>query len=109
VKGKRRQRILERSMNMEIITAGLQVLPNGKDMDTDGVIPKIIEVIKNSGLKYEIGPMETVIEGSFDEVMLIIKTTQAVGIQMGATEVLTNVKLHYKPDGVSIKNKLTHV
>ncbi|WP_078544481.1 thiamine-binding protein [Litchfieldia alkalitelluris] len=94
---------------MDTITAGIQVLPNGKDMDTDGVIPKIIEVIKKSGLRYDIGPMETVIEGSFDEVMLIIKATQATATDMGATEVLTNVKLHYKPDGVSINNKLTHV
>lgn len=94
---------------MATVTAGFQVLPNGKDMDTDGVIPKMIEVVKESGLKYEVGPMETVVEGSFDDVMLLIKTVQQVGIHMGATEVLSNIKLHYKPDGISIENKMTHV
>ena len=43
---------------MATVTAGFQVLPNGKDMDTDGVIPKIIEVVKESGLNYHVGPME---------------------------------------------------
>ncbi|MFC4321383.1 thiamine-binding protein [Litchfieldia salsa] len=96
-------------MGMGKITAGLQVLPNGEGMDTDGVIPVIVEAIKESGLKYDIGPMETVIEGSYEEVMLLIKKTQAIGIEMGASEVITNLKLHYKPDGITIKNKLTHV
>ncbi|TXC91362.1 thiamine-binding protein [Metabacillus litoralis] len=94
---------------MATVTAGFQVLPNGKDMNTDGVIPQMVDVIKASGLKYEVGPMETVVEGNFDDIMLLIKTTQQVGIEMGATEVLTNIKLHYKPDGISIANKLTHL
>ncbi|MBM7605599.1 uncharacterized protein YqgV (UPF0045/DUF77 family) [Metabacillus crassostreae] len=94
---------------MATVTAGFQVLPNGKDMNTDGVIPQMVDVIKASGLKYHVGPMETVVEGNFDDIMLLIKTTQQVGIEMGATEVLTNIKLHYKPDGVSINNKLTHL
>ncbi|WP_456275808.1 thiamine-binding protein [Bacillus sp. AK128] len=93
---------------MATVTAGFQVLPNGKDMDTDGVIPEMIEIVKESGLKYDIGPMETVVEGDFDEIMLLVKTTQQVGINRGATEVLTNLKIHYKPDGVSIKNKRIH-
>lgn len=93
---------------MATVTAGFQVLPNGKDVNTDGVIPKIIEVVKDSGLKYDVGPMETVIEGTMDEVFSLIKQAQQVGIDEGASEVLTNIKIHYKPNGVSIKEKLTH-
>jgi uncharacterized protein (TIGR00106 family) len=94
---------------MATVTAGFQVLPNGKDMKTDGVIPKIVEVVQNSGLTYHVGPMETVIEGDIDDVLNVIKTAQQVGIDEGAEEVLTNIKLHYREDGVSIKEKLTHV
>ncbi|WP_368503485.1 MTH1187 family thiamine-binding protein [Alkalihalophilus sp. As8PL] len=94
---------------MATVTAGFQVLPNGKDMKTDGVIPKIVEVVQNSGLAYHVGPMETVIEGDIDDVLSVIKTAQQVGIDEGAQEVLTNIKLHYREDGVSIKEKLTHV
>ncbi len=94
---------------MATVTAGFQVLPNGKDMDTDGVIPKIIEVVKESGLNYHVGPMETVIEGQIDDVFGLIKRAQQVGIDEGATEVLTNIKIHYNKYGVSIEEKLTHI
>jgi uncharacterized protein YqgV (UPF0045/DUF77 family) len=47
---------------MATVTAGFQLLPDGKDMNTNGIIPEVIELVKNSGLKYNIGPMETVKE-----------------------------------------------
>ncbi|WLR53302.1 thiamine-binding protein [Bacillus tianshenii] len=91
------------------MTAGIQVLPNGKDMDTDGLIPKVVEVVKNSGLKYEVGPMETVVEGNVKEILNLVEEAQQVGVDSGAKEVITNVKLHYKPEGVTINNKLKDV
>ena len=88
--------------------AGLQVLPNGKDMDTDGILPHIVKIIKDSGLKHDVGPMETVVEGSMEEVMELITKLQKETInQDGIEEVITNIKLHYRPDGVSIENKET--
>ncbi|WP_088104511.1 thiamine-binding protein [Halalkalibacter urbisdiaboli] len=90
---------------MATVTAGFQVLPNGKDMDTNGVIPKIIDIVKQSGLNYEVGPMETVVEGEIDDVLELIKRTQQVGIETGASEVITNMKLHYRPKGIMIADK----
>ncbi|WP_035425263.1 thiamine-binding protein [Halalkalibacterium ligniniphilum] len=80
-------------------------MPNGKDMDTHGMIPQVIDVVKESGLTYEVGPMETVVEGQMDEVLAVIKKAQQVGIDAGAQEVMTNIKIHYRPEGVSIINK----
>ncbi|MBD1379783.1 thiamine-binding protein [Metabacillus arenae] len=94
---------------MATVTAGIQVLPNGQDVDTYGVIPRIIDSVKDSGLKYKIGPMETVVEGELDEILHLVKELQLVGINLGASEVMSNIKLHYKPDGVTIEDKLTHV
>ncbi|WP_078381690.1 thiamine-binding protein [Sutcliffiella halmapala] len=90
-------------------TVGIQIMPNGRDVDTDGVIPSIVSVLKDSGLPCHVGPMETVVEGPLDEVFSLIKTAQQVGIDAGATEVVTNVKIHYKQSGVSLEEKLTHV
>ncbi|MBM7585161.1 uncharacterized protein YqgV (UPF0045/DUF77 family) [Bacillus pakistanensis] len=94
---------------MSTVTAGIQVLPNGQDVDTYGVIPSIVGSVKESGLKYQVGPMETVVEGELDEVLLLIKNLQQDSIQLGASEVITNIKLHYKPNGVTINDKLTNV
>ncbi|MCM3712509.1 MTH1187 family thiamine-binding protein [Alkalihalobacillus oceani] len=94
---------------MNNVTAGFQVLPNGQDVDTNGMIPRIVEVVKESGLRYHVGPMETVVEGNIDEVFSLLKRTQELGVELGASEVLTNIKIHYNPDGVSIEDKMTHV
>ncbi|SEN36993.1 Uncharacterized conserved protein YqgV, UPF0045/DUF77 family [Mesobacillus persicus] len=93
-------------MHNATVTAGFQVLPDGKDMNTDGMIPEVIEVVKDSGLKYEIGPMETVVEGNLHEVFELIEKAQRVGINTGADECITNIKIHYKPNGVAIEDKV---
>jgi uncharacterized protein YqgV (UPF0045/DUF77 family) len=92
-------------MQMPTLTVGFQTMPNGKDVDTKGIIPKMIKVVEESGLTYEVGPMETVVEGEYDKIISVIKETQEVGIQNGATEIFTNIKMHYKSDGVSIAEK----
>ncbi|MFC0472593.1 MTH1187 family thiamine-binding protein [Halalkalibacter kiskunsagensis] len=90
---------------MATVTAGFQVLPDGKDVNTDGMIPEIIEVVKDSGLKYDVGPMETVVEGNLHQVFELIQKAQQVGINTGASECITNIKIHYKPNGVTIGDK----
>ncbi|WP_332698336.1 thiamine-binding protein [Halalkalibacter lacteus] len=95
-------------METATVTAGFQILPDGRDMNTDGMIPEVLEVVKDSGLKYHIGPMETVIEGNLHEVFELIQTAQQVGINTGASECITNIKVHYKPNGgVTIGDKLS--
>ncbi|MDT8862169.1 thiamine-binding protein [Alkalihalobacillus sp. MEB130] len=91
---------------MSTVTAGFQILPNGKDMHTDGVIPEVLNLVKESGLEFYIGPMETVIEGDLNEVLEIIKKAQHVGTEAGASECITNIKLHYKPSGIEIEDKV---
>ncbi|MFC0558474.1 thiamine-binding protein [Halalkalibacter alkalisediminis] len=90
---------------MATVTAGFQILPDGKDMHTDGMIPEIIKVIKESGLNYHVGPMETVVEGNLHQVFELIQKAQQVGINTGASECMANIKVHYKPNGVTIADK----
>ncbi len=85
--------------------AGVQVLPNGKDMNTNGMLTKLIEDIKESNVNYNVGPMETVIEGDMQEVMELIIKLQGKAVNLGAEEVITNVKFHYCPKGVNIGEK----
>ncbi|WP_059104816.1 thiamine-binding protein [Shouchella shacheensis] len=94
---------------MPTVTAGLQLLPNGKDMDTNGIITKVVDFINDSGMKHEIGAMETVIEGEMDDVLKIIKEAQRIASDSGANEVISNVKIHYRPEGVQIKDKNVHL
>lgn len=79
----------------------LQVLPKAQtDKQMIIIIDEVIGLIKKSGVTYEVGPMETTMEGDLDSLFEIIKKAQEICIQKGAASVFSNVKILYNPDGV---------
>lgn len=92
---------------MPIVNVAFQVLPKVKgDADTYAIVDKAIEVVQKSGVKYEVGAMETVMEGELDELLEIVKKAQQACIDYGASEVMTHMKIHYRPEGVTIDEKV---
>lgn len=53
--------------------AEISIIPVGKDVSISGYVAEVAEIIDKSGLDYRINPMGTVIEGSFDEIMGLLK------------------------------------
>ena len=93
-------------MTNHTINAGLQIVPLQKSRDALQAIDRAIEVIQKSGLKHQVTPMETVIEGGYDEVMDIIKKAQQAALKAGAAELVVNIRLHLKKDmSVSFEEK----
>lgn len=92
---------------MASVNVGFQVLPKSSGQNTYEIVDKAIEVVQKSGVKYEVGPMETVMEGELDELIDIVKRAQDACIEAGASEVMTYVKIHYRPHkGVTINEKI---
>ncbi|UFJ40250.1 thiamine-binding protein [Brevibacillus humidisoli] len=91
---------------MPIVNVGFQVLPKVADGSSYAVVDKAIEVVQRSGVKYEVGAMETVMEGELDQLLEIVKRAQEACIAAGASEVMTHMKIHYRPEGVSMDEKL---
>ena len=91
---------------MANINLSLQVIPNVADELVYPVVDKVIAMIDQSGLTYEVGPMETTIEGELDELMEIVKKAQNICVKEGATRVISMVKIDYKPEGVTINEKV---
>lgn len=85
---------------------GLQVLPSVPEEYVYGVVDEVIQIIQDSGVKYEVGPLETTMEGDLDELMEIVKKAQKVCIQAGAGSVISVVKIQYRPEGVSMNEKV---
>jgi uncharacterized protein YqgV (UPF0045/DUF77 family) len=78
----------------------IQVLPQsvaGEELLE--IVDKVIAYIKSTGLKAVVGPFETVIEGSFNELMDIAKECQKICIKEGAPSLLTYLKIAYNPNG----------
>ncbi len=91
---------------MANINVSLQILPKVPEERTYPVVDKVIELIDKSGVKYEVGPMETTMEGELDELLEIVKKAQDICIKEGASRVLSIVKIDYKPEGVTMDEKV---
>ncbi len=63
------------------------------------IIDKAIEVIQRSGVAYTVGPMETVMQGNYDELMQVAKDAQNACLNAGADEVVVTMKVHARKDG----------
>lgn len=80
----------------------LQILPSAKNTrDSWRIIDKVIALIKKSGVRYEVGPMETTMEGDLDTLLKIVKKAQETAIKSGASAVFSNIKIIYNPKGVA--------
>lgn len=88
---------------------GLQVLPMrvGQKEEIYAIVDKAIEVIHDSGVQYQVGALETVMEGELDQLLAIVKKAIQASIDAGAGSVMANIKVQYQPDGgVSMDEKL---
>ena len=91
---------------MAKITLGLQVLPYVPEENLYQVVDRVISYIDSCGVKYEVGPMETTMEGELDELLPIIKKVQEICIEQGASRVVSLIKIDYKETGVTIDEKV---
>ncbi|MDR1374544.1 MAG: thiamine-binding protein [Treponema sp.] len=78
----------------------IQVLPqsvSGEELLR--IVDRVIAYIKRTGLTALVGPFETTVEGDFDKLMEIAGECQRICIREGAPELLTYMKMAYRPDG----------
>jgi len=91
---------------MPVINVSFQVLPQVPDGDIYAVVDKAIEVVQQSGVPYEVGPMETTMEGELDELLEIVKKAQQACVDAGARRVITVIKIDYATEGVTMAEKV---
>ena len=79
----------------------IQVLPQvGDKEELIRIVDEVIAYIQSTGLRYEVGPFETAIEGEdIDQLMDIAKECQHVAVRAGAPKVSAYVKIVYRPEG----------
>ncbi len=89
-----------------IINVSLQILPQSKQMHYYKIIDRAIEVIQKSGLKYKVCPMETVIEGKYEEIMPVIDAAIKKAYEL-SDKIFVNIRMQIDKDiDVSIDEKL---
>ena len=88
------------------VNIALQILPSSKKHHPYTLVDKAIEVIAASGLKYKVTPFETVMEGSYDEIMEVVKLAQDACYAAGANSLMTYIKIQSSTEDVTIHDKM---
>ena len=68
------------------------IIPLGKGASVGNDVAKVLKIVDNSGLNYKVNPMGTVVEGTWDEVMALIKKCHQAVLRHGE-RVVTTVKI----------------
>jgi uncharacterized protein (TIGR00106 family) len=89
---------------MSDITVSFQVIPICQDPYP--VVDKAIEVVQRSGVKYEVGPHETTMEGELEQLLEIVKAGHRACLEAGAERVITFVKIVDVVGGTTIADKV---
>lgn len=91
---------------MTNINLGIQIVPKSKTLDSYQLVDKAIAVIAASGVKYEVTPFETVMEGPEEKLMAIAKEAQEAVLDAGAEEILVYYRMQIrKGNDVSMEEK----
>ncbi|MDH4147876.1 MAG: thiamine-binding protein [Acidimicrobiia bacterium] len=80
--------------------AEIQVLPSppGTEADRWSHVEAAIALIETSGLRYEVGPLGTSVEGEPDEVWALLRLAHEAVLAAGADGVVTVIKVEQTAD-----------
>lgn len=81
----------------------IQIIPKTKN--EENVIPYVdeaIKVIQDSGVNYEVHPLETTMEGELSQLFTIITKMNQRMIEIGSPNVISQVKILYQPEGITM-------
>lgn len=86
------------------VNVAVQVLPLVEDVYP--VVDRAIAVIAQSGVRYEVGPMETVMEGPLDRLLEVARAAHLACFEAGAARVMTIIKIGDQTCGATIEEKV---
>jgi uncharacterized protein (TIGR00106 family) len=81
-----------REPRLNYMLAEFSVVPIGKNVSLSRYVAKSLDIIDKSGLSYRINPMGTVVEGSWEEVMGLIKKCHDTLLE-DSERLLTSIKI----------------
>ena len=83
-------------MHNHIINASIQIVPIVQDRHPYEWVDEAILIIQESGIKHEIGPFATVLEGTYAEVMKVINDVNEYLLSKGCDEWIANVQIQIR-------------
>lgn len=86
-------------MHNYLVNASVQIVPIVLDKHPYEWVDEVIALIKQSGVKYEVTPFATVLEGTYDEVTGLLHQINEELYRRGCAEWISNVQLQVRSKG----------
>jgi len=83
-------------MHQYIVNASVQIVPIVQDKHPYEWVDEAIAVIQQSGIKYEVGPFATLLEGGYEEVMQVINSINEYLFSKNCHEWICNVQVQIR-------------
>ncbi len=83
-------------MHNHLINASIQIIPVVRDKHPYEWVDEAIAIIRQSGIKYEVGPFATVLEGAYDEVMKVVHSVNEYLYKKGCEEWISNLQIQIR-------------
>ncbi|MCP1181839.1 thiamine-binding protein [Paenibacillus sp. FSL R7-0198] len=74
--------------------------PNGEN--SYPYVDRAIEVIQQSGLKYQVNALDTTMEGELEELLEVVRKMHEVLVEAGSPSIISQIKIAHSPAGFSM-------
>ena len=78
--------------------AQFSVVPVGTGASISDYVAGAVKIVADSGLKYELSAMATVVEGDVDSILALAKKVHESAFERGAVRVLTSLSIDERRD-----------
>ncbi|NLH47863.1 MAG: MTH1187 family thiamine-binding protein [Myxococcales bacterium] len=91
--------------------AQLTVVPLGTgDTSLSGAVAAVVAAIRDTGIRYRLTPMATVLEGSIEEILAAVRAAHEAGFAAGSGRVSTSLTIDDRRDkATSMAHKVAAV
>lgn len=80
----------------------IQIIPEHQQTGVIPLVDEAISIIDQSGLKYEVHPLETTIEGDLNACLILIEQINERLVELECDSIISQIKFYHVPEGITM-------
>ncbi|MFP4879120.1 MTH1187 family thiamine-binding protein [Mammaliicoccus sciuri] len=80
----------------------IQIIPEHQQTGVIPLVDEAISIIDQSGLKYEVHPLETTIEGDLNACLILIEQINERMVELECDSIISQIKFYHVPGGITM-------
>lgn len=80
----------------------IQIIPEHQQTGVIPLVDEVISIIDQSGLKYEVHPLETTIEGDLNACLILIEQINERMVELECDSIISQIKFYHVPEGITM-------